>query len=97
MAKRNLSKRVNEKLVLYPLTLGKTSNPNDRIHLFEGYIFCDLFVGKRKSPSCPKAMDAMSRVAETQLQTLPPMREATESQEGTELWPHYNFYCKFSF
>lgn len=78
MAKRNLSKRVKEKLVLYPLTLGKTSNPKDRIHLFEVYIFCDLFVGKRKSPSCPKAMDAMSRVAETQLQTLPPMRESTE-------------------
>lgn len=67
MAKRNLSKRVKEKLVLYPFALGKTLNPKDRTHLFEVHIFCDLFVGKRKSPSCPKAMDAIDRVAETRL------------------------------
>ena len=95
MAKRSLSKRAEEKLVLYPLTLGKTSDPKDRIHLFEVYIFCDLFVGKRKSPSCPKAMDAMRTVAETPLQTLPPMREATESYQGTVLRPRYSFSCKF--
>jgi hypothetical protein len=56
MAKRNLSKQVKEKLVFYPFPLGKTLNPKDRIHLFEVHIFCDLCVGKRKSPSCPKAV-----------------------------------------
>lgn len=67
VAKGNLSKRVKGKCVPPPRALDKTLNPKDRIHSFEVRIFCDLFVGKRKSPSCPKAMDAINTVAETQL------------------------------
>lgn len=53
--------------MLHLFALGKTLNPKDRIHLFEVHVFCDLFVGKRKSPSCPKATDVINRVAATQL------------------------------
>lgn len=66
MAKSDLSKRVKEKRVLCLFTLGKTLNPKDKIHVFEVHVFCDLFVGKRKSPSYPKAMDAINRAAEMQ-------------------------------
>lgn len=76
--------------MLYPLALDKTSNPKDRIHLFEVYIFCDLFVANRKSPSCPKAMDAINRVAETQLKMLPPTQGTTEKQ-------NHKLYREFSF
>lgn len=78
---------------MYPFALGKTLSPEDRTHLFEVHTFCDLFVGKRKSPSRPKAMDAINRMAEHSGQLLTP---ACETADGPGARASDSLSCKFS-
>lgn len=68
VAKRDSSKRVKNKCILSHLAKRETQKTGPV--LLEVHIFSDLFVWKRKSPSCPSAMDAINRAAAHSQQLL---------------------------